>query len=179
MITRPFNRVCLLIGALALAVIISTAFFIPDVVTALGAAGHALQASLPTPAGAGTALLCVGPLMMRFQVREGFVATTYTRAELGEGRTELRTNNFFGGETAEFSAADADANLQKLEPKDQAATDYMNSKHAVAEQPVSPATIDAIVAKAVAEGIASFMAGMQAANAATAAAAVAVGAKAA
>lgn len=104
---------------------------------------------------------------MKFQVRDGFVATIYTKIEKSAGVFETRQSDFFAGEAVDFTPEQAEANLHKLEPKDKAAADWLLANVTPAEQPQPPAAVSEIVAKAVAEAIASFTAGLKAAGVAS------------
>lgn len=125
---------------------------------ALALAQHAFESTRD----ARFVLLAAGPLMT-FKVREGFVSTVYTFTEIG-GREERRQLDTYGGETVRYDADQAVLNLHKLEPADKASTEFMNSRHAIAEQPTSPAGVSEQVATAVADALAAFKAGLVAAG---------------
>ena len=65
---------------------------------------------------------------MKFQIREGFVAQVSTKVDVGDGRIEVQTQNYFGGQIADLTAEQAEAHAQKLEPKDKAAEAFLASK---------------------------------------------------
>ncbi|MEO8804645.1 MAG: hypothetical protein ABI433_01070 [Burkholderiaceae bacterium] len=147
-----------LFAALAFAAAAAVAAVAPDPQAVFALAQHALQSS----PDAGSALMALGPLMA-FKVREGFVSTVFTVVEI-DGRDERRQADAYAGETVKYDAEQAGLNLHKLEPADKAATEFMNSKHAIAEQPVSPASVAELVAAAVADALAAYKAGLTAAG---------------
>lgn len=65
---------------------------------------------------------------MKFQVREGFVAAVSTKVDIGDGKHEIQTNTYFGGQICDLSAEQAELHAQKLEPKDKAATEFLEKK---------------------------------------------------
>lgn len=101
---------------------------------------------------------------MKFQVRDGFVATVFNKIETSEGRFENRQQDSYAGEVVDYTAEQAELNRHKLEPKDKAAVEYLESKHAKAEQPVSPASVAEQVNAAVADALVSFKSGLLAAG---------------
>ena len=98
---------------------------------------------------------------MAFKVREGFVSTVFTFTEI-DGRQERRQLDTYGGELVKYDAEQAMGNLHKLEPADKAAAEFVNAKHAIAEQPMSPASVAEQVATAVADALKAFSAGLAA-----------------
>lgn len=65
---------------------------------------------------------------MKFQIREGFVAQIATRIDLGEGKTEVQVNSYFGGQTCDLTAEQAEMHAHKLEPKDKQAEAWLAAK---------------------------------------------------
>lgn len=125
---------------------------------ALAWVGHAFETSLD----AASVLMAAGPLMA-FKVRDGFVSTVFNKAEIN-GREEVRQMDSYGGELVKYDTDQAILNLHKLEPADKAATEFVNGRHAIAEQPLSPASVAEQVATAVADALAAFKAGLIAAG---------------
>lgn len=100
---------------------------------------------------------------MKFQVREGFIVQVATKVDLGDDRTEIQVNTYFGKQTVDLTEEQADAHFHKLEPIDKAATAYLAEK----VMPVAPAQALGLTPEALAlvEALALKLAGALGANA--------------
>jgi hypothetical protein len=104
---------------------------------------------------------------MKFQVREGYVVRLVNRVEVSENTFQDQEVNFYANQTCDLTPAQADMHTHKLEPKDKAATDYMEGKVAPVSAPASVVPVmdvQAIISAAVTAALAA-----QAATAAAAA----------
>jgi hypothetical protein len=152
--------------AFALVALAAASALVPDLaMAATAAAPHASSFPFDAILAGAPALAAAWPATMKFQVRDGFVASVFTKVETAPDRFEIRQSDSYGGEVLDLSEADATANLHKLEPKDDAAAAFLASKTAPSEAPLSPQSIDQVVAAAVAQALANFTAGLQAAAA--------------
>lgn len=101
---------------------------------------------------------------MKFKVREGFVVhhSKVVEIDLGndEVKKEVQTQTYYQRQGVEFTAAEAEEHLHKLEPADKAAQDYMAARAVPASEPVAAGGVDhealaATVAAAVAQALAA------------------------
>ncbi len=95
---------------------------------------------------------------MKFQVREGYVVRLVNRVEVAENTFQDQEVNFYATQVCDLTPAQADLHAHKLEPKDKAAADYLESKVAPVSAAVTtvPAVdVQAIVAAAVTAALAA------------------------
>lgn len=93
---------------------------------------------------------------MKFIVREGFVIHLIKVVEI-QGKPTQQSSSYYEGETVDFEAADAAANLHKLEPADKEAKAFCQARFApVQEAPVpgiNQEQLAALIAAAVASAL--------------------------
>lgn len=93
---------------------------------------------------------------MKFKVREGFIVHDVRLEDNGDGTKSEVSNTYPAGKVVEFDAETAALHAHKLEPIDDAATKFLESKHRDASLPteavaaMNPAAIAAVVAATLA-----------------------------
>jgi hypothetical protein len=95
---------------------------------------------------------------MKFQVREGYVVRLVNRVEVSENTFQDQEVNYYATQVCDLTPAQADLHAHKLEPKDKAASDYLEGKITPVSAAVStvPAIdVQAIVAAAVTAALAA------------------------